>query len=289
MSTNSIEKQAVTGASSNFDAKTVEGFGEEWATFDQSPMDADEWQRHFEGYFSIFPFDRLPPGAEGFDLGCGSGRWARGVAPRVGTLHCIDPSDKALAIAKANLAAHDNVVFHLAGADAMPLPDSSQDFGYSLGVLHHIPDTLMAMRCCVAKLKPDAPFLVYLYYALDERPSWFRQLWRASDVLRRGVSKLPFRLRKRVTDVIAASIYFPLTRVALAAERLGFNVDDFPLSSYRKSSFYMMRTDALDRFGTRLEQRFTKEQIRTMMQASGLHEIAFSETGPFWIACGRRL
>ena len=47
----------------------------------------------FENYFSIFPWDTLPPNSVGFDLGCGSGRWARRVAPRVGTLHLIDPSE----------------------------------------------------------------------------------------------------------------------------------------------------------------------------------------------------
>jgi hypothetical protein len=49
-----------------------------------------------------------------------------------------------------------------------------------------------------------------------------------------------------------------------------------------------MRTDALDRFGTRLEQRFTKKQIRTMMQDAGLAEISFSEENPYWVAVGYR-
>ena len=47
-------------------------------------------------------------------------------------------------------------------------------------------------------------------------------------------------------------------------------VDNMPLSAYRERSFYVMRTDALDRFGTRLEQRFTREQIRSMMHEAGL-------------------
>ena len=42
---------------------------------------------------------------------------------------------------------------------------------------------------------------------------------------------------------------------------------------------------ALDRFGTRLEKRFTKVEIRDMMRASGLNNIVFSETS-FWTAVG---
>ena len=49
----------------------------------------------------------------------------------------------------------------------MPLPDGALDFGYSLGVLHHIPDTQSALRACVRKLKAGAPFLLYLpHYAV---------------------------------------------------------------------------------------------------------------------------
>ena len=53
-------------------------------------------------------------------------------------------------------------------------------------------------------------------------------------------------------------------------ERLGADVADWPLSTYRDKSFYTMRTDALDRFGTRLERRFSRAEIETMMHAAGL-------------------
>lgn len=272
----------------NIDADTVQGFGEEWEAFDQSEMPDEERGRIFDDYFSCFPFDCLPADAEGFDLGCGSGRWAALMAPRVGTLHCMDPSDKALAVARGRLASLPNVRFHHAGAHAMPIADGSQDFGYSLGVLHHVPDTAKAMRDCVSKLKPGAPFLVYLYYAFDNRPAWFRTVWRVSDGARRVIARLPFASRRRVTDVIAATVYWPLTRVALLVERLGGSVDSVPLAPYRKYAFYTMRTDALDRFGTRLEQRFTKAEVAAMMKESGLEDVVFRDGVPYWVACGRR-
>jgi hypothetical protein len=88
--------------------------------------------------------------------------------------------------------------------------------------------------------------------------------------------------------VIAASAYFPLARIALLAERAGINVEHFPLSTYRKRSFYSMRTDALDRFGTRLERRFRREEIEAMMQRAGLRDIEFSDHAPYWCALGWR-
>jgi SAM-dependent methyltransferase len=273
---------------SNIDPATVHGFGREWATFDQTELDPEEHSDLFECYFSIFPFETLPADAEGFDLGCGSGRWAALMAPRVGTLHCIDPSAEALEVTRRRLAGQASARFHLAGVDSIPLPDGSQDFGYSLGVLHHIPDTQAAMRDCVKKLKIGAPFLVYLYYDFDNKPGWFRMIWKGSDAVRRVISRLPFRIRKGTTDVIALSVYWPLARAAGLAERLGANVSNVPLSAYRHNSFYTMRTDALDRFGTRLEQRFTRAQIEAMMKESGLVEIRFREDTTYWIACGRR-
>ena len=273
---------------SNIDHKTVDGFGDEWGAYDQSGFVGAEFATFFDAYFHLFPFDRLPVGAEGFDLGCGSGRWAAAVSPRVGTLHCIDPAAKALDVARERLSERDNVRFHHASASTIPLADGSQDFGYSLGVLHHIPDTSQALADAVRKLKPGAPFLVYLYYRFDQRPAWFRALWRASDVGRRAICVMPFGLRKLVTSGIAAGVYWPLSRLARQAERAGADVTNFPLSAYRNASLYTLRTDALDRFGTRLEQRFTRPEIAAMAGAAGLVDLVFSEREPFWVMCGTK-
>jgi SAM-dependent methyltransferase len=272
----------------NIDLATVDGFGAEWEAFDQTAIDANEFETSFDAYFGVFPFDELPEGAEGFDLGCGSGRWASRVISRVGLLHCIDPSPKALEVAKRRLGHNPKAQFHLAASDSIPLADDSQDFGYALGVLHHIPDVRRAMEDCVRKLRPGAPFLVYIYYRLDGRPGWYRALWHVSDLFRRGIARLPFPARKLMTSAIAALIYWPLSRSALVGEQLGFEVSNFPLSAYRRASLYTLRTDALDRFGTRLEQRFLREEIKEMMEAAGLIDVQFSENSPFWVACGRK-
>lgn len=280
----------MTGApldkSRNIDQATVDGFGAEWAAYDQSGLEKSEYDALTDAYFGIFPFESLPADAEGFDLGCGSGRWAARVIDRVGVLHCIDPSAEALDVARQRLGANPKARFHLAAADTIPLADDSQDFGFSLGVLHHIPDTSRALADCVRKLKAGAPFLVYLYYRFDTRPAWFRALWRVSDKARRVIARLPFPVRKAVTTGIAAAVYWPLARGAALAEKLSVDVADMPLSAYRDLSFYTMRTDALDRFGTHLEQRFTKEEIATMACAAGLTNIVFSEKEPFWVMCG---
>jgi SAM-dependent methyltransferase len=177
-------------------------------------------------------------------------------------------------------------VFHRASVDAMPISDGSLDFGYSLGVLHHIPDTAAGLASCVAKLKPGAPFLVYLYYRFDNRPLWFRLIWRCSDVIRRAVSRLPNSLRFAASQVLALTVYWPLARAARLVTKLGGDASRLPLSYYGDKPLYVMRNDALDRFGTRLEQRFTRPEIADMMQRAGLERIVFSDRMPFWCAVG---
>ncbi len=272
-------------ASTNADSKVIDDFGTEWSTFDQSCLTDSERLPLFDQYFAIFPWERLGADAVGFDLGCGSGRWALVVAPRVGHLHCIDPS-RAIEVATRNLQHVPNCSFHQTTVDAIPLADGSMDFGYSLGVLHHVPDTQQAIIDCARKLKRGAPLLLYLYYAFDNQPRWYRLLWQISDVVRRAVSSQPAALKYAASQVLALSVYWPLARTARLLARAGVSVHSFPLGAYADRSFYTMRTDALDKFGTRLEQRFTRARIQQMMETAGLADIRFSPALPFWCAVG---
>ena len=147
----------------NIDTDVVKSFGEEWSHFKNNrPIDIGT-EKIWKTYFEIFPFDVLNSNSEGFDMGCGSGRWANFVAPMVGTLNCIDPSNEALNVAKENLSNYNNCFFECSGVNESKLKKGSQDFGYSLGVLHHIPDTKAGLKACASFLKPGAPFLLYLY------------------------------------------------------------------------------------------------------------------------------
>jgi len=218
-------------------------------------------------------------------VGCGTGRWARWIAPKVKTLNCIDPSS-AINIAKKNLKEFSNVNFYNESIDSCTIKKNSQDFGYSLGVLHHIPNTKKALKACVKFLKPGAPFLLYLYYAFDNRPLWFKFLWKFQNIFRIIISSLPSGIKKLLSNIIAIVIYFPLSRFSQILEKLNISIKNIPLSFYRNKSLYTMMTDSRDRFGTPLEKRFTKKEIKEMMENSGLGDVIFSSEEPFWCAIG---
>ena len=49
---------------------------------------------------------------------------------------------------------------------------------------------------------------------------------------------------------------------------------------------YIIKTDSLDRFGTRVEKRFSKKEIENLMFNGGLCNISFHNEAPYWIAIG---
>lgn len=274
----------------NVDTVVAAGFGREWSSFSQSEQElsASERQKLFDEYFHIFPWDRLPDGAVGIDVGCGSGRWSMMVAPRVGSLHLLDASADALEVARRNLAGAENVSFHHASVGDIPIENATLDFAFSLGVLHHVPDTTSAIRSVASKLKSGAPFLIYLYYSLDNRPWWFRVIWQVSNIGRVVISRLPPSFRMLTSQIIAATLYWPFARFAAVLKRAGMPTSLIPLEAYKDRSFYTMRTDAYDRFCTVLEKRFSKIEIATMLTDAGFERISFSEKVPYWCAVGYR-
>ena len=102
------------------------------------------------------------------------------------------------------------------------------------------------------------------------------------------VSRLPHGPRYAVSQALAAGVYWPLARTAKLVARLGGPAEALPLAYYRDRSFYVMRNDALDRFGTRLEQRFTRVEIADMMARAGLERMEFNDAAPYWCAVGYR-
>ncbi len=273
-----------TSPNPNIDWSVVDSFGEEWERFQEfSPT---EIQEIGEQYFDVVPKGFLRKESKCLDVGCGTGRWATFLAPLVGTLEAIDPSRAAL-VAARNLDKYTNVRVTQASIETLPFADDSFDFVYSLGVLHHTPDPERSLAAISKKVKRGGGILIYLYYALDGRPLWFKAIFSIVNLMRLAISKMPNFLKRFICDFLAASIYLPLATLARVAEKLGVPkrvVEKIPLSYYRDRSLYIMRNDSLDRFGTSLEIRFSKNQIVDMLKRNGFRSIQVSDSAPYWHA-----
>jgi SAM-dependent methyltransferase len=272
----------------NIDETTVKSFGEEWKAFHK--FDDKELNRIGDEYFDVVTADMYGQDKIAADFGCGTGRWTKYFSDKVGAIAAIDPSD-AIYTAAAVLEKTGNVYLYKASIDNLPFPDNFFDFGFSLGVLHHIPDTQMAMNACVKKIRPGGYFLVYLYYNFDNRGLLFKSIYWLSNLIRLLVCRLPGGLKRFVCNILAVIFYMPFVGLCRFLRIIGVPQrirQKIPLQIYEKASFYIIRNDALDRFGTPLEQRFTKKEITDMMESAGLSSILFSPHAPYWHAVGKK-
>ncbi|MDB5222727.1 MAG: Class SAM-dependent methyltransferase [Chitinophagaceae bacterium] len=271
----------------NIDHSVVEAFGDEWLKFQNY---TDETIDIFvKEYFDILDDTMVNKNTYAIDIGCGTGRWTKYLSTQAGFIEAIDPSNAVFA-ADNLLGDITNVRLSKASVETIPFDDETFDFAMSVGVLHHIPNTQQAMTDCIKKVKKGGYFYCYLYYNLDNRGFAFKLLFKASDLIRKMVSSLPAKIKKVICDILAAVIYLPMVLLVrffyfIGLKKIGAKM---PLSPYKNKSFFVLRNDALDRFGTKLEQRFSREEVIEMMKNAGLDNIIVGHTAPFYRAVGRK-
>jgi len=273
--------------SSNIDYDTVTSFGKEWnkfSTFSEDEINEIASSHYFDIVSNEYLIDK-----QILDVGCGSGRWSKYVSKLAKTVDAIDPSDSIYSAAFL-LKDNENVRISKVSVDKLPFGDNSFDFVFSLGVLHHIPDTALALKQCVQKLKVGGYFLVYIYYNLDNRLPFYKILFTLSNLIRKLIIKMPAGLKDFICDIISVFIYVPLILTAKFLSKIGLTefAHKMPLSFYINKTFNVVRNDSRDRFGTPLEQRFSKIEIEKMMVDAGLVSIIFSKKMVYWHAIGRK-
>lgn len=267
------------------DLQLVRRFDDEWQQF--AEMAGNERRALFAGYFDLIPEERLGPGSTVLDAGCGGGRWAAEVLQRGARVIALDLG-RSIEVAARHVGAGAACV--QADVRDIPIAPGAVDVAYSLGVLHHVEETDLAVRRIVEAIRPGGLFLIYLYYALDARGPLFRALFRAVTTVRAVISALPQPLAVMATTLIAAVVYLPLARLARILDMVGITAiaDRLPLRFYSTLSFRTMRNDSLDRFGTKLEKRFRRDEVISLLQRAGLVDIRVSPLAPYWHAVGRR-
>ena len=272
--------------------KVIRDFGDEWERFDF--LDEERLrtlEKQFGKYIAPLPeFLKRQDSLFIADFGAGTGRWSHFLRKYASKLYVLEPSSKAFKVVSARFEDQEKVVLLNESVESNQIPKSHLDLAVSLGVLHHIKDTGEAIRKVSEKVKPGGYFLGYLYYAVENKSKLYRAIWKLSDLIRRSISNFPRPLKIVVTDLIALIIYWPLARLSRLVSRLNLPSSAIPLHHYENLSFHVMRNDALDRFGTSLENRFTKAQITEMLKNAGFEEssIRYSEEEPFWTFVARK-
>jgi SAM-dependent methyltransferase len=277
----------------NLDQQVIDSFGHEWAAFDYAESETDEaLDSQFLAYCTPIDLSQFNgKSSVAADFGAGSGRWASRLFPYFSLVYALEPSDGATRVLKKKFSKESRMKILQETVGANSIPAESLDLGMSLGVLHHIPDTGLAIKDIAGKVKSGGVFLCYLYYKLENKPLYYRGLFWASNSLRWVISRLPYAMRRLIAQMIAVAIYLPLARTSKLVGNRGKDVSNLPLHHYANMPFMMMQNDALDRFGTRLEQRFSKKEITEMLGSAGfdLSTLKFSDVEPFWTFSVKKL
>ena len=270
----------------NIDQNVIDGFGHEWTAFDYTETEtAEALDAQFAAYCAPLDLSQFNPVTSvAGDFGAGSGRWSSRLAPYFSSVYALEPSDGASTVLKSKFVGDPKIAVLQETVGVNSIPVGSLDLAMSLGVLHHIPDTALAIKDVARSIKPSGYFLCYLYYDLENKPMYYKMIFQGVNLVRRVICSLPQPLKRLSATVIAALIYWPLARSSKFLEKLGRNTSNLPLHHYANMPFVMLANDALDRFGTSLEQRFSKAEITEMLREAGfdLNTLKFSDAEPFW-------
>ena len=127
---------------------------------------AGEWDTLREGYFgeevrqSAIAKAYLRPEMEVADVGAGTGFMTAGIAPLVKLVNVIDGSPTMLDVARENLKAFKNIVYHEADGLTLPLPDANLDVVFANMYLHHCPEPLESISEMVRLLRPGGRLVI---------------------------------------------------------------------------------------------------------------------------------
>ena len=224
---------------------TSRAFGYEWNTYRVTPREEDLitffWltgadaalyeKLSVDDVFSFYPTEgdlakidgsRLA-GKTVLDVGCGMGKYLNVVSDYAQTVIGLDLSD---ALVRARSLVGDRRNVHLVQGNilAPPLKSGFADFIYSLGVLHHTPDTHAAFLKSASLVKPSGQLAVWLY-PKEKEPSPYadRIHWIQDDVIRPITCRMPPRML-RMLSAILGRLTFVRDRAAARHQATGSRI-----------------------------------------------------------------
>ena len=238
-----------------------DSFGFEWNIFARTQLDSARGDSVSQDTFVMktgWSLESLR-GKVVLDAGCGMGRFAEVCADAGAEVYAVDLS-RAVDAAARNLAGRPNV--HIFQADVMhlPCPEASFDLIYSIGVLHHMPDTRAAFLRLVPFLKLGGHIAIWVY-------SRRLKMLVGSEVLRLVTPRLP-----RHWLLKAARIAIPLRAVHLVpfvgrvtSILLPTSVDPDPEWRW---------LDTFDWYSPRYQWKHSYEEVEGWFREAGLIDIA---------------
>lgn len=199
------------------DSESYSGsFGYQWNRFARTQLDTETRHRSRDAFLRRTGF--TPANLEGklvLDVGCGSGRYSDIAGRFGGNVVGIDLS-LAVEAAHRNLRERDNTAFLQADIFSLPFAESTFDFIFSIGVLHHTPDTRAAFLRLPPLLRPGGRISIWVYprewaspgsgylrrYTTRMKPDTLLRLAKAAHPL--------YHLKRRIPKLAASALNYLL-------------------------------------------------------------------------------
>ena len=237
----------------------VDSFSFEWNTFYDVQMDilnnSDESDKTFRYKTGWKPEDLKNKLI--LDIGIGAGRFADIVSGWGGEVVGIDLSF-AVEAAFKNVGKRPNV--HIIQADIFNLPFKNEVFDhmYSIGVLHHTPDTKKAFNSVLPFLKKGGEFAVFIY----EKGFYHRY----SDLWRKITVKLPLRVMY-ILSSIAIPLYY-IHKIPFLGPALQFA---FPTANWPKWKWRWL--DTFDWYTPKYQWKHTYPEVYRWFKENGFSDM----------------
>jgi SAM-dependent methyltransferase len=235
-------------------------FGRQWNWFRRVQIDSahgtDESERALAGATGWTNADYA--GRLVLDAGVGAGRFAEVAAKKGGEVVGIDLTD-AVDAAFANVGRLPNVHIFQADIFAMPFLPETFDLAYSIGVLHHTPDTRVAFDRVASKVRKGGGLAVYLYaaYGPDRH---------VSDAIRKVTTRLPLPVLLALST-LAIPLYY-IHRIPLLGKLLHFL---FPTSMHPRWRWRWL--DTFDWYTPKYQWKFFYPEIHRWFRDAGFVDI----------------
>jgi SAM-dependent methyltransferase/uncharacterized protein YbaR (Trm112 family) len=217
----------------------------------------------------------------GIDAGCGNGGAAAGMAAGHSQSHVIGIDLSEGPLTKAQIASESpNLDFVRGDLLDLPFARSSFDFVYSFGVLHHTPDPRMAFEGLVERLKPGGRITVFVYKDFSDLPAK-RRLLQAVNQFRHVTTRLPPKILRFLSRVIAPLVFLTLTVPARGMRRVGFGwwARHIPYGTFPGLS--AIASSLEDRFGAPYEFRFSRATLQEWADSSRLADVRVVDCLPW--------